>query len=85
MKFVVAFEQSLDPFRTVSQYPGDQNVRHVPLDVREHGGLIRIEIIVLGGHHNGLHAQWGMVIGILDGHLTFAVGPEISHFLALTA
>ena len=85
VQFVVALEQGLDPLRTIGEHTRQHDVGHILLDAGEHGGLIRIEIIMLGRQHHSFYPQGRVVIRILDGDLALAVRSEVGHLVTFAA
>ena len=85
VQLVVALEQGLHALRAIREDPRNENLRDILLDPGEHGGLIGIEIIVLRRHHDGLHPQGRVIIGVLNRDLALAVRTQIAHLVALPA
>ena len=63
----------------------NQDVNDVLLDLRQHGGLVLIELVVLRAHHDGFDGLRRVVVGVADGDLAFGVGAQVGHFAALAA
>ena len=73
---------------------GDEHFDDVLADLRQHllvgcglaAGLFGGDkLVVLGAHHDGVDAGGAAVVVILHGDLTFGVGAQIGHHLALAA
>ena len=64
--------------------PGNEDVEYIFTDALLHG-LIGIELVVLGRHHDGIDTLGNTIVAVLDGHLALGVGAQIGHDLAFLA